>query len=328
MNTTPSAGTLGVVAPAAHRRALQQLATAAGCEVVLCGGVEELAGWRAIGLLDPRAAATPMGWLIDVSAAEDAELLDELVAEIAVPLLLCDEPIPIEMVARMLWQIRMKTKLEELAASLGDDPPAQYIAPQAVWVLAASTGGPSAVSEFLAALAPGLPIALVYAQHIESTFDRVLARALARHDHYGVDLCRAGQRLTPGRVLVVPAEQQVRFLPFHRVVRSQCGWEGRYQPAIDPVVAQVARLYQARCGVIVFSGMCDDGALGCRILRGQGGEVWAQSPASCISSDMPVAALATGTVSFEGTPVELAQALNVRYSNPSSRRAVTLSRIA
>jgi chemosensory pili system protein ChpB (putative protein-glutamate methylesterase) len=188
------------------------------------------------------------------------------------------------------------------------------MAPEEVWVLAASTGGPAAVAEFIAALRPGLPIALVYAQHIEANFDRVLGEALAQHRHYAVNLGRGAQQLQVGTLLVVPADRQLRFLPFHQVLETAAPWSGPYQPVCDQVIAQLARQYRRDCGVIVFSGLCDDGALGCRIAQSQGSAVWVQSPASCACPEMPLAALATGVVSREGSPRELAEALNNRYS--------------
>jgi chemosensory pili system protein ChpB (putative protein-glutamate methylesterase) len=213
-----------------------------------------------------------------------------------------------------VWCRRLLAKLEELAASVDAEPPA--LAPAAVWVLAASTGGPAAVNRFLDALAPALPLALVYAQHIDAGFDRGLGAALARR---GFDASVAGageQRLRPGSVLVVPADRQLRFLPFHRVLATARPWRGAYRPAIDQVIAELARLYRQRCGAIIFSGLCDDGATGCRLLQASGGEAWVQSPDSCLCPAMPNAALATGAISFQGAPEQLAEALNRRYARP------------
>lgn len=300
---------LVIVAPARTAPQLCETATAAGCPVALSGTPHEVAAWC-------EAGGNATGWLIDAAYGEDDELLARLAADTGTPLLVCDEALPTATAERELWLRRLRHKLEEMAGLIATPADSAAAAPAAVWVLAASTGGPAAVSEFLAGLEPGLPIALVYAQHIEANFDRFLAAGLERHRHYGVDLCGAGQQLLPGRILVIPADRQVRFLPFHRVARSSEPWEGPFQPAIDQVVAQLARLYGSRCGVIIFSGLCDDGALGCRILHGKGGMIWVQSPASCVSAAMPEAALATGMVSLAGRPAELAAALNQRYGMP------------
>lgn len=259
-------------------------------------------------------ADQPDIWLFDSSDPEVDKFVAQLVQHSETPFLINDEYPPTQPQALADWHRRVLDKLEELVASVAAMPHADFEAPTAVWVLAASTGGPEAVSEFLAALQPGLPIAMVYVQHIESGFDRVLKNALERHHHYPSTLCRGEQHLCKGQILVVPADRQLRFLPFHRVLETRNAWEGRYQPVIDQVVGDLARIYTQRCGVIVFSGLCDDGALGCRVVQASGGEVWVQTPASCVSPDMPEAALATGAVSLQGTPVQLAQALNNRYS--------------
>ena len=256
----------------------------------------------------------PDAWLLDSSDPNVDQLVALIVQHSSTPFLVNDECPPSNPDTLADWRRRVLDKLEELAASVAAPSYADIEAPAEVWVLAASTGGPEAVSEFLAALRPGLPIAMVYAQHIEQGFDRILKNALERHSHYPSTLCRGEQYLRKGGLLVVPADQQVRILPFHRVLETRHAWEGRYQPAIDQVVGDIARLYQQHCGVIVFSGLCDDGALGCRIMQANGGEIWVQSPESCVSPDMPNAALATGSVSVRGTPAQLAQAMNSRYS--------------
>jgi len=259
-------------------------------------------------------ANQPDAWLLDSSDPDVDQLVAQIVQHSEAPFLINDEYPPAQPEALADWRRRVLDKLEELVASVAATPYANIESPAAVWVLAASTGGPDAVSEFLAALRPGLPIAMVYAQHIDQGFDRILKNALEKHRHYPSLLCRGEQYLRKGALLVVPADRQLRFLPFHRVLETRNAWEGRYQPAIDQVVGDLARLYPQRCGVIVFSGLCDDGALGCRMVQASGGEVWAQIPESCVCPDMPEAAIATGAVSVQGTPAQLAQALNSRYS--------------
>lgn len=262
-----------------------------------------------------RPETGPDAWLLDSTHADLDEWLERIVSGSDAPLLINDEAPPVQQPAAFaLWKRRLLRKIEELVASIDAQPWPDKPAPEAVWVLAASTGGPEAVGRFLEALPPGLPIALVYAQHIDVSFDRMLASGLARYEHYETRLCRGEQFLRAGTMLVVPADGQVWFLPFHRAVATRRPWAGAYRPAIDQVIAELARLYHRRCGVIVFSGLCDDGAIGCRVAQACGGLVWAQSPDSCVSPDMPNAALATGAVSRQGTPEQLAAALAGFYS--------------
>jgi len=300
---------IGIVAAAdLSRHVLKNLLLDSGYGASCFTREQLAAGW-------PEARDIPDAWLLDAAGADLDELLDRIVSHSDAPLLINDEDPPVQQPAAFaLWRRRLLDKLEEAVASIDAGPRPTTAAPEAVWVLAASTGGPEAVSRFLAALSPGLPIALVYAQHIEAGFECTLASSLARHAHLEVGLCRGEQRLRQGSLLVVPANSQVRFLPFHRVVATRRSWSGPYRPAIDQVIAELARLYHRRCGVIVFSGTCDDGAVGCRVAQAGGGLVWVQSPDSCVSPDMPNAALATGAVSRQGDPEQLARELAGIYA--------------
>lgn len=257
-----------------------------------------------------RAEAHPDLWLLDASGCDEAngDLLTALIEHSDAPFLVNDQAAPLSApLALAHWRQQLLDKVDEMAAAVANTSEAS-VAPGQVWVLAASTGGPAAVREFVAALPAGLPLALVYVQHIDSGFDATLLQGLGS-SYYPARLCRGEQRLQPGQLLLVPADRQLRFLPLHRAMETRRPWAGRYRPAIDAVVAPLARLYQNRCGVIVFSGLGDDGALGCRLARASGAQVWVQTPASCISPAMPEAALATGAVSFQGNPTELAAQL-------------------
>src|SRR5690606_21365580 len=84
-------------------------------------------------------------------------------------------------------------------------------------------------------------------------------------------------------------------------------WGGRYRPSIDQVIAKVARIYRDRCGVIVFTGMGDDGANSCTMMHHRGGQIWIQTAASCAIDSMPVSVEKKGCVHFSAAPAELAQ---------------------
>jgi len=251
-------------------------------------------------------------WLLDLRDDNVQSVLEALVECSDVPLLLNDEvPAEQDIEAYDYWSRRLLEKLEVVAVSSVDSEEvklavAEIEHAETVWVLAASLGGPEAVKRFLDALPVGLPIAMVYAQHIEEKFDEVLTASMGKRQAYPMYLVRGEQQLTVGEIRVVPADRQLRFLPRGRVVETRRPWVGSYQPAIDQVVSELARLYRKKMGVIIFSGTCNDGEIGCRVVRACGGTVWVQSPESCLSPAMPNAALSTGCVSLQGTPEQLA----------------------
>lgn len=261
-------------------------------------------------------------WIIDSSEDSIQPLLDYLLTESELPLLLNDHvPLIQDQQAFTLWRRRTLEKLEIVAISDVDKHRDEAIAPAAkdVWVLAASLGGPEAVSRFLQALPPDLPLALVYGQHIEPDFEGFLTGSI--NSHYTLELVKGETVLTVGKVVVVPAAHQLRFLPRGRVVATRKPWQGAYKPVLDQVISDLARVYRQRLGVIIFSGTCNDGEIGCRVVKACGGTVWAQQADSCIDPSMPMAAISTQCVSEQGTPEQLATLLAERYAAamPSSR---------
>jgi len=179
---------------------------------------------------------------------------------------------------------------------------------QEVWVLAASTGGPEAVCLFLRTLPPQLAgVAFIYVQHINPEISATLQKALMRSTTFTVLSCERSRPLCEKCVYIVPPEHQVDVHSSGIIAPTSEAWLGRYQPSADQMIAKVARNFRKRCGAIVFSGMGDDGAGSCGYLRGSGGVVWAQSPLTCTVDSMPVAAIKSGTVTYQGSPENLAR---------------------
>ena len=177
-----------------------------------------------------------------------------------------------------------------------------------VWILAASTGGPAAVKDFVAALPPELNIAFVYVQHINSGQADTLAKMLNNAGHYATTVAAQGSVISNNSITVITAGSGVEILSNGTLNISHENWKGIYSPSIDQVAANIARVYKQNCGIIIFTGLGDDGAASCRLIKQQGGKVWAQSPEQCTSPSMPTEAIATNTVSFQGSPDELAEA--------------------
>ncbi|QCF24686.1 chemotaxis protein CheB [Hydrocarboniclastica marina] len=210
------------------------------------------------------------------------------------------------------------SELEALDRPEGPDPLALpgWVTPASrgvpadqVWILGASLGGPAAVKAFLDKLPGGLPLAFVYAQHIDQNFIPVLARVLGRHAQYPLVEAVAGEPLRCGEVLMVPVEREL-YLDREGLIRFRDdAWPGPYGPSIDQVMLNLAECFQADCHAILFSGMGNDGAVAAPLLKAYGSRIWIQEASSCASSAMPDSVASTGCTEFVGTPDELAQQL-------------------
>lgn len=252
-------------------------------------------------------------WVVDVNTPEDHSL-SERVATMVAELMETHKPVILNDGGELTlgspeyldWGRRTLERLERLS---GDINLQRSGGASEVWVLGASTGGPAAVKDFLKALPPALNIAFLYVQHIDSGQAEPLIKMMSSAGHYPAVVARQGTVLSPNSLTLVTADRSIHIHDNGTVVLRKSGWGGCYAPSIDQVGANIARAYRQRCGIIIFSGMGDDGAASCRLIRQQGGKVWAQSPSHCTIDSMPEAALATGTVSFHGTPSELAASL-------------------
>ena len=255
-------------------------------------------------------------WLLEL--AEESPLADWLLEHSPVPVLLGAGEIPdVAGEDYPRWQRRLLAKLLPL---LGKPPAAGNLAPvvipqvrqdapSCVWVLGASLGGPAAVKRFLDLLPTDLPIAFIYAQHIDPGFEQQLPQILGRHNDWRIINCQPGAHLRRGDVLVAPVSRSLRFVTDGVVQLSDEPWPGLYRPSIGAVLDETLRAFGAATGAIIFSGMGEDGVDACGRLRQQGIEVWTQNEQSSACATMPRAVQEAGCSNREGSPEELAAAL-------------------
>lgn len=256
-------------------------------------------------------------WLVDITHVEEelsatGEVLSVLLATSEIPVLLSDSSeVDTSSAAQLQWSNRLRARLQRL---VGEVNLATCTAAQAVWVLAASTGGPQPVREFLQALPAGLGTGFLYAQHIDREYCGSLVTMLGKSGAYRGVIPEQGAVIQPDTVTIMDPARRVNVLDNSTLVVYDEPWGGRYQPSIDQLLANLASAKKEHSGVIIFSGMGTDGAASCRFIKQQRGQVWVQEPSSCVVDSMPLAALATDCVDFTGTPAQLA-ANFVQYMN-------------
>jgi chemotaxis response regulator CheB len=178
-----------------------------------------------------------------------------------------------------------------------------------VWVLGASLGGPEAVKRFLTELPEDLPAAFILAQHLGANFVNLLAEQLDRSTALEVMTPQDGHVFRHQQVLVSPVNQRIWINAIGTVELENIDDETPYTPSINRVVSDAAQRYGEHAGAIIFSGMGDDGALGCYEMHNLGGQVWTQSPETCVVSSMPDHVRHTCGAQYTGTPEQLAHNL-------------------
>ncbi len=187
-----------------------------------------------------------------------------------------------------------------------------------VWILGASIGGPEALRSFLSELDAGCSAALVLAQHIGAEFVLTLSEQLQQVSALPVKMAEDGMQILPGQVIVVPVGKRISVNDSCAIELSDYQELPQYSPSIDDAIAGLLERFGSRLHGIIFSGMASDGVAGAAAIRESGGQLWVQSPQSCVVSSMVEGTLRDGPVQRSETPEQLAHHLNERLARKGS----------
>jgi two-component system, chemotaxis family, protein-glutamate methylesterase/glutaminase len=178
-------------------------------------------------------------------------------------------------------------------------------------VVGASTGGPGALREMLAEIAPPFPAAILVVQHVPAAFSAVLAADLARSAKLPVAEYRRGERLINGVIRVAPGGTHL-LLEANGEARLTTEPAAEHCPSIDLTMESAAEVAGENATGVLLTGMGADGVRGLAAIRRRGGRTFAQDPETCVVAGMPSAAIAEGVVESVAAPAELGRQLRQR----------------
>lgn len=174
--------------------------------------------------------------------------------------------------------------------------------PPRVAALGASTGGPQALHQLLAAIPGDTPLAVLVAQHMPERFTAAFADRLARTTAFAAKEAEDGDRVAAGRILVAPGRRHMELTRDGdgtlrtRILAAEEGGSTRYTPSIDRLFASVAAVCGAAACGVVLTGMGNDGRAGIQSIKRGGGLTLAESAETAVVYGMPQAAVETGAV--------------------------------
>jgi len=190
-----------------------------------------------------------------------------------------------------------------------------------VVVVASSAGGPDALGELLAELAPSPPLPVVVAQHLTKGSGESFSAWLRTTSGCPVEVAKDGAPLRAGEVLLCPPGFDIEVLATRRV-RVSAGAAGGLHPSADVLLASGAAAFGAGALGVVLSGIGSDGRRGARVLASVGGRVLVQDPATSAACGMPEAVARAGISCFIGPPRLLGRVIAEagRLPSPSAAR--------
>lgn len=175
--------------------------------------------------------------------------------------------------------------------------------------IASSTGGPQVVQKLLSELPADFPVPLAIVQHINAAFSESLVGWLAASSKLKVKIAKDNDLLTPGSVLLAPAEAHLLISSRGRVTVQPGAPRDGHLPSGTLLLESAARTYQRRSVGVILTGMGNDGVDGLAAIRNAGGKTIAQSQESSVVFGMPGAAIARGIVDHVVSGEDLAAAL-------------------
>lgn len=191
--------------------------------------------------------------------------------------------------------VRQSRPRPDLPVARAPVPPAATMSRRVeLVVVTASTGGPAALSQILAALPATCTTPIVVVQHLPPGFVAGLRDELSQLSLLRVKVAHHLARLEPKTVYLAASGR-------HLVVRDrttlglvQQRESDQLCPSADALFTSAAQVFGAATVALVLTGTGTDGLEGCRAVKAAGGLVAAQDEQSSVIFGMPMSAIKAG----------------------------------
>ena len=194
--------------------------------------------------------------------------------------------------------------------------------------IGASAGGLAAFEAFFSGMPadtdPGMAFVLV--QHLAPDHKSILVDLVRRYTRMQVFEVEDGMVVQPNCTYIIPPNHDMAFLNGALQLLEPAAPRGQRLP-IDFFFRSLALDQRERAIGIVLSGTGSDGTAGVRAIKGEGGIVMVQTPASTEFDGMPRSAIATGLVDYELPAADMAAQL-IAYANHAYGKLVLPATVA
>jgi len=162
--------------------------------------------------------------------------------------------------------------------------------------IAASTGGPAAVTRVVAGLPRDLAAAVFLVLHMPPTFTKQFTVQLAEVSPLPVKEAETNETPQPGTIYLCPGSHHLRLSLGGKVSLDPGPRIEGYRPCADVAFETIAAYARALTVGVVMTGMGNDAAKGAKAVKAAGGYVIAQDEATSMIFGMPAEAIQAGAV--------------------------------
>ncbi|MGC1242212.1 MAG: CheR family methyltransferase [Chryseosolibacter sp.] len=186
----------------------------------------------------------------------------------------------------------------------------------------ASAGGIEAFTELLKHLDSNLGMAYVLVMHLSPNHKSALAEIVQSNTKMKVQTVKDGMEVMANNVYVIPPNTFMSLVDGHlKLAPRSVTAIGNF--AVDYFLTALASIYKNNAIGVILSGTANDGTLGLKAIKAEGGITFAQDDSAKFDG-MPRSAFDSGYVDFLLPPAriaaELARLVHVPYTNlPSDK---------
>lgn len=163
-------------------------------------------------------------------------------------------------------------------------------------VVAASTGGPAAVTQLVSGLPKDFAAAIILVLHMPAAFTSQFTSQLSEVSLLPVKEASSNETPQPGTIYVCPGSSHLRLSSQGKIVLDQGPRIEGYRPCADAAFESIASHARGVAIGVVLTGMGSDAAKGAVAVKSKGGYVIAQDEASSMIFGMPAEAIKAGAV--------------------------------
>jgi two-component system chemotaxis response regulator CheB len=170
--------------------------------------------------------------------------------------------------------------------------------------MAATTGGPQALSQLLPKFPPAFPGSVIVVQQMRPGFTRVLADQLSHTCKLPICEPEDGQALQSSRILMIPADTKPtianvgdKVAPAYTILLEDIEDSPESSRSrVDALMTSVAEIFGQNAIGVLLTGLGSDGREGMRAIVNAGGTTIAQDEATSAVHTLPLSAIEASIV--------------------------------